>query len=145
MKVPTSRFGAIDIPEDQVIYIPLGLIGFPNQKRYVLLEHKKGSPFIWFQAVDDEDLAFVLIDPLLCEPDYEIQVNSEDRKILELPDSCEGLQAMVTVNITPGDPPEITANLLGPVAINLPKKLAKQIVLHQSPYSTRHPIPTIRK
>jgi flagellar assembly factor FliW len=145
LKIPTSRFGTIDIPEDQVIYVPSGLIGFPNQKRYVLVEHKKGSPFIWFQAVDDEDLAFVLMDPLLCEPAYEIQVNSEDRKTLELPDSCEGLQIRVTVNITPGDPLKITANLLGPVAINLPKKLAKQIVLHQSSYSTRHPIPTIKR
>jgi flagellar assembly factor FliW len=144
LKIPTSRFGTIDIPEDQVIYVPLGLIGFPNQKRYVLREHKKGSPFIWFQAVDDEDLAFVLIDPLLCEPDYEIQVNSEDRKTLELPDSCEGLQTMVIVNITPGDPVEITANLLGPVAMNFKKKLAKQVVLHQSPYTTRHPIPTLK-
>ena len=52
---------------------------------------------------------------------------------------------MVTVNITPGDPLEITANLLGPVAINLQKKLAKQIVLHHSSYSTRHPIPAIKK
>jgi len=145
LKVPTSRFGTIDIPEDQVIYVPLGLIGFPNQKRYALLEHRKGSPFSWFQAVDDEDLAFVLIDPLLCEPDYQIQINSEDRKTLDLPDSCEGLQTMVTVNITPGDPLKITANLLGPVAINLPKKLAKQIVLHQSSYSTRHPIPIIKR
>ena len=145
MKIPTSRFGTIDIPEDQVIYVPLGLIGFPNQKRYVLREHKKGSPFIWFQAVDDEDLAFVLIDPLLCQPDFEIQVSPEDRKTLELPESCEGLQTMVTVNITPGDPLEITANLLGPVAINLQKKLAKQIVLHHSSYSTRHPIPAIKK
>jgi len=136
---------AIDIPEDQVIYVPLGLIGFPNQKRYVLLEHKKGSPFIWFQAVDDEGLAFVLIDPLLCEPDYEIRVNSEDRKTLDLPDSCEGLQTMVTVNITPGDPRRLQPISWGPVAINLPKKLAKQIVLHQSSYSTRHPIPTIKR
>lgn len=144
MKVSTSRFGTIDVSEDQIIYVPLGLIGFPGQKRYILREHKKGSPFVWFQAVDDEDLAFVLIDPLLCQPDYEIQVTPEDRRTLELPDSCEGLQTMVTVNIAPGDPVRITANLLGPVAMNLRKKLAKQIVLHQSSYSTRHPIPTLK-
>jgi len=145
LKIPTSRFGTIEIPEDQVIYVPSGLIGFPNQKRYVLREYKKGSPFIWFQAVDEGELAFVLIDPLLCKPDYEFQVNSEDRKTLEFTDSCERLQTLVIVNITPGEPMEVTANLLGPVVMNTKKKLAKQVILHQSSYSTRYPVPTAKK
>ena len=145
MKIPTSRFGTIEIPEDQVICVPSGLIGFPSQKRYVLLEHRKGSPFMWFQAVDEEELAFVLIDPLLCSPGYEFQVTAEDRRALEFSESCEGLQTLVIVNITPGEPMEITANLLGPVVINTQKKLARQIILHQSPYSTRYPVPTMKK
>ena len=144
MKIPTTRFGAIDIQEEQVIYVPSGLIGFPCHKRYILLEHKKGSPFIWFQSVDDEALAFVLIDPLLFQPEYEIQINREDRKSLELSDSCDGLQTLAIVNIKPGDPLEITANLLGPLVINSKKKLAKQIILYQYPYSTRTPIPTVK-
>ncbi len=145
MKIPTCRFGTIEIAEDQVIYVPAGLIGFPGQKRYALLEHKKGSPFVWFQALDEEDLAFLLLDPLLCKPDYEFLISPEDRKALELPDSCEGMQTLVIVNITSADPLEITANLLGPVVMNVKKKLAQQIVLHQSPYSTRFPIPTVKK
>lgn len=145
MKIPTCRFGTIEIAEDQVIYVPAGLIGFPGQKRYALLEHKKGSPFVWFQALDEEDLAFLLLDPLLCKPDYEFLISPEDRKALELPDSCEGMQTLVIVNITSADPLEITANLLGPVVMNVKKKLARQIVLHQSPYSTRFPIPTVKK
>ena len=145
LKIPTSRFGIIDIPEDQVIYVPSGLIGFPNQKRYVLREHKKGSPFIWFQAVDEGELAFVLIDPLLFKPDYEFQVNSEDRKTLGFAESCEGLQTMVIVNIIPGEPMEVTANLLGPVVMNTKKKLAKQVILHQSSYPTRFPVLTAKK
>ena len=145
MKIPTRRFGTIEIAEDQVVYIPAGLIGFPDQKRYVLLEHKKGSPFVWFQALDDEALAFLLIDPLLCKPDYELLISPEDRKALELPDSCEGVQTLVIVNVTSAGPLEITANLLGPVVMNVKKRLAKQIVLYQSPYSTRFPIPVVKK
>jgi flagellar assembly factor FliW len=141
LKIPTLRFGIVDIQEEQVISIPSGLIGFPNQKRYVLLEHKKGSPFLWFQSVEDEALAFVLVDPLLFKPDYEIQVSREDRKALELSDSCDGLQTLVIVNIAPGEPVEITANLLGPLLINTKEKMARQIVLYSYPYSTRTPIP----
>jgi flagellar assembly factor FliW len=145
LKIHTRRFGTVEIAEDQVIYVPGGLIGFPGQKRYVLLEHKKGSPFVWFQAVDEEDLAFLLIDPLLCKPDYEFRISPEDRRALELPDSCEGMQTLVIVNIAPGDSMEITANLLGPVVMNVKKKLARQIVLYQSSYLTRFPIPIVKK
>jgi flagellar assembly factor FliW len=145
LKIPTRRFGTIEIADDQVVYIPAGLIGFPDRKQYVLLEHKKGSPFVWFQAVDDEDLAFLLIDPLLCKPDYEFLISPEDREALGLPDSCEGVQTLVIVNVTSAGPLEITANLLGPVVMNVKKRLAKQIVLYQSPYSTRFPIPVVKK
>jgi flagellar assembly factor FliW len=145
LKIPTRRFGTVEIAEDQVVYVPDGLIGFPGQKRYVLLEHKKGSPFVWFQAVDEEDLAFLLIDPLLCEPDYEFLIGPQDREALELSDSCEGMQTLVIVNITSAGPLEITANLLGPVVMNVKKRLARQIVLYQSPYSTRFPIPMVKK
>lgn len=145
MKIPTSRFGTVEIAEDQVVYVPAGLIGFPGQKRYAILAHKKGSPFVWLQALDEEDLAFLLLDPLLCKPDYEFLISPEDRKDLELPDSCDGMQTLVIVNVTSDGPLEITANLLGPVVMNVKKRLAKQIVLHQSPYSTRFPIPTLKK
>ena len=145
MKIETRCHGSVDIKEEQVIYVPSGLIGFPRQRRYILLEHKKGSPFVWFQSVDEPSLAFVLIDPLLFKSDYEIQVSTEDRRALELSDSCEGIQAMVIVNITSGNSLEITANLLGPLLINVPKKLAKQVVLYQSSYSTRTPFPMVKK
>ena len=145
MKIATRRFGTIEIQEDQVIYVPSGLIGFPNQRRYIFVEHRKGSPFVWFQSVDDEDLAFVLIDPLLFQPDYEIKISPEDRSALELSDSCEGLQTMVIVTIKTGEKAEVTANLLGPLLINSHKKLARQIILYQFPYSTRTPIPAVKK
>jgi flagellar assembly factor FliW len=142
LKIPTTRFGVIEIPEDQVIHLPSGMIGFPNHRRYVFVEHKKGSPFVWFQSVDDESLAFVLVDPLLVRPDYEIQISPEDRQALDLNESCAGMQPMVVVNITPGNPVQITANLLGPIVFNILKKLAKQIIVYQGEYSTQAPFPT---
>ena len=49
---------------------------------------------------------------------------------------------MVVVNISKQQPPEITANLLAPVVINSGKKIAKQVILYQTDYSVRHPVPT---
>ena len=145
MKIPTSRFGTIEIQEEQIVHMPTGPIGFPDYRRFVLLEHKKGSPFLWFQSVDNESLAFVLMDPALFKPDYEVQISPEDTKTLELMDASAGVQTLVVVNISRVEPYEITANLLGPIIINAQKKLAKQVVLYHTSYSTRHPIPAVKK
>ena len=142
MKIETSRFGSLDLLEDKIIHVPSGLFGFPESKRYTLLDHKKGSPFVWLQSVDNGSLAFVLMDPLLVKPDYEIQISPQDMNELQLADAPDGIQTLVIVNIMPGEKVELTANLLGPIVINVKKKLGKQIILSDSPYSLRHPIPS---
>jgi flagellar assembly factor FliW len=142
VKVPTTRFGVLEIEEEQIIHMRSGILGFPEAQRYMLLEHKKGSPYIWFQSVDHESLAFVLMDPLLFKPDYEVRINPEDSRELELKETPGGIQTFVVINISRGNSSQITANLLGPIVINVQKKKAKQIVLDPNHYSTRYPIPT---
>jgi len=142
VKIETSRFGTLDLVEDKVIHVPSGLFGFPDSKRYTLLEHRKGSPFVWFQSVDNGSLAFVLIDPLLVKPDYEVRISPEDINELQLADAPDGIQTLVIVNITSGEKMELTVNLLGPIVINTKKKFGKQIILSDSDYSLRHPIPS---
>ena len=142
MKIETSRFGTLDLLDNKVIHLPSGLFGFPDSKRYTLLEHRKGSPFVWFQSVDNGSLAFVLIDPLLVKPDYEVRISPEDINELQLADAPDGIQTLVIVNITSGEKMELTVNLLGPIVINTKKKFGKQIILSDSDYSLRHPIPS---
>ena len=145
MQIATTRFGALEIQEEQIIHMPSGIIGFPDQRKYVLLEQKKGSPFMWLQSVDNGALAFVLIDPLLFKPDYKVEIGPADAEDLELKNGGNAAQIMAIVNILTrgedGKPTAITANLLGPIVINSEKRLAKQVVLYDGQYSHRHPIP----
>ena len=76
------------------------------------------------------------------KPDYEIQISPQDMEELELLNAPDGIQTLVVVNIVPGEEMEMTANLLGPIVINVKKRLAKQIILPDNQYSMRHPIPT---
>jgi flagellar assembly factor FliW len=145
LKVSTSRFGTIEIQDDQIIHMPSGIIGFPDDKRYVLFEHKKGSPFLWLQSLDNPSLAFVLVDPHQFKPDYEIQVSPEDSIDLELNHASNGIQTLVIANISSGNLMKVTANLLAPLIINVQKKLAKQVILYQSPYSHNHVIPLMKE
>ncbi len=149
MKIPTTRFGTLEIGADQIIQVPTGIIGFPECKRYVLLEHRQGSSFFWLQSLDNEALAFVVINPLLFQPDYTFDLSPEDRQALEIQNGQAELQTLAIVNIAHREKDEraieITANLLGPIVINIHRRLAKQLILDGYPYSHRHPIPLMKK
>jgi len=145
LQIATTRFGPLEIQDEQIIHIPNGIIGFPGERKYILLEQKKGSPFLWLQSVDNGALAFVLIDPLLFKPDYKVEIGPEDAEDLGLKNGGETAQIMAIVNILnrsqDGKPTAMTANLLGPIVINPQKRLAKQVVNYDGQYSHRHPIP----
>jgi flagellar assembly factor FliW len=141
LKITTSRFGNLDIEEHRILHMPSGMVGFPDVNRFVLLEHQEGSPFFWLQSVDRAELAFVLTDPLLFKPDYEIEIGAEDMEALDLANGSREVQTLVVVNLSKAEPKEVTVNLLGPVVINQSKGLARQVVLYRSTYSHRHPLP----
>jgi flagellar assembly factor FliW len=140
LKVETSRFGTVEVSEDQIISFPFGLIGFPEPKRYALLPHGEGSPFVWLQSIDQPSLAFVLIDPFLVKADYEAEVSQEDTRTLELNGGASDLRILSIVNISKGEPKAVTANLLGPIVFNSGKRLAKQVVLDGRIHSHRFPV-----
>ena len=138
IKVSTSRFAEIDVNETDVIELPAGLIGFPELKRYVLLDHDKDSPFKWLQSLDDGAIAFVLINPLLFKPDYTVEVT--EAEVSDLVIQAEE-DAVISVIITmPSNPQNMTANLKAPLVFNLKNRKGKQIILNNPAYTTRHNI-----
>ena len=138
IKVKTTRFGDIEIDEKDVITLPAGIIGFPELKPYVLLDHEQDSPFKWLQSLDDGAIAFVLINPLLFKPDYLVEVNEAEVGDLEIEMEED---AVVSVIITmPSDPQKMTANLKAPLIFNLKNRKGRQVILNNSEYTTRHNI-----
>lgn len=138
IKVTTSRFGEIEINESEIVELPQGLIGFPELKKYILLNHDKDSPFKWLQSVDDGSIAFVLINPLLFKPDYTVEVTENEVCDLDLNNEED---AVISVIITmPTNPQNMTANLKAPLIFNLKNRKGKQIILNNSTYTTRHNI-----
>jgi len=142
MKITTTRFGTVDVDEGSILRVPGGIIGFSDQQRYVIIEHKPGSPFYWFQAVDRPELAFVIIDPMLFKADYEVHLPAALLSELQVEDPAD-VSVYVIVTIPPGRPQEMTANLIGPLVINTRARIARQIVLDDDAYSLRHPLLTL--
>ena len=139
MKIQTRKFGEIEIDENKILTMPEGLPGFDGFERFVLIEDPKTAPFCWLQSSEEPNLALAVMSPLIFKSDYEIDLKGfiSDR-------GWEGaetkdLLVYVVINISKGEKEnKITANLIGPIIINLKNNEAIQVVLANSSYSHQH-------
>ncbi len=139
MIIKTTRFGEIEIDENKIIFFPRGILGFPEQRRFVLLPHREDSPFCWLQAVDDPDLTFVVVNPFVINPDYKPEFKDEVLSGLEIEEG-DVIDLLSIVTVPRENPQAMTANLLGPIVINVSKRLAKQVVLDPHKYPLKYPL-----
>jgi len=136
MNVNTSRFGKVEVQEGRTIHFARGILGFPQYKNYVLIQPEVDSTFYWLQSTEAADLAFVVTDPLLFVPDYQVPLREETRAELALADLTEA-NILVIVNKVAET---LTANLQGPLVIHAGTREAVQVVISEKKYQTRHPI-----
>ena len=138
MIITTRRFGDLTIDPAKIISFPRGLIGFERYTRFVVLPFAEGTPFELLQAVDEKDLALVMLDPFLINNEYHFDVADEDLEILQVKERNE-LTIRVVVTL-PQDLRQMTANLQGPILVNEKRLLGEQIVLVNANYSVKTPI-----
>ena len=158
--IETTRFGPIEVDSDRVIHFAHGLLGFPEARRFALIQTDAGDTlgdpsadeatadcFYWLQSADDPRLAFVVCDPSGFLPEFadysagtlplrgecreELGFDAEDRE------AVDGAQVLVICNRV-GE--WITGNLLGPLVINGETFKGKQVVLTERKWGTRHPL-----
>lgn len=134
----TTRFGRLEMPEDKVIRLQGGLLGFPNSERFALLDHDEKSPFKWLQSIDEAALAVPVCDPKMFFPDYHIRIKRDELATLRVKSAAE-LVILVVLSLY-DQPAEMTANLLGPIIIHAQRLIGRQVVLKDAPFSTKHPL-----
>lgn len=136
MIIETSRFGPLEVDESRLIRFPKGVLGFPDQHAYALIQTAEDSVFYWLQAVDRPNLAFVVCDPRLFVPDYVVPAKMDDLSQIGL-DDPSAAQVFIIANKVDN---MLTGNLQGPLVVNVETREAKQLVLSDRRYSTRHPL-----
>ena len=135
--IRTRNFGPVEVPQEHILTFSAGLLGFPECRRYVLLEPSQDSPFLWLQGVDDPALAFVVMDPAQIVPGYQVELQEGTRRELGVAPHDE-VKILVILTIPPGRPEDMTANLLGPLVLNLRTRRGRQLVLEEALYSHQH-------
>jgi flagellar assembly factor FliW len=123
--VTSARFGEFEVAVDRVLHFPQGLIGFPRARRFVILDHRPGSPFKWMLCLEQPDVAFAVVEPGRMVPDYRAPLELAART-LGVDPADVALFVIVTI---PADPLAMTVNLMAPVVVDVRTRISRQLVL----------------
>lgn len=135
MKIQTTRFGELIVPEESIVRFQAGLPGFPRYKRYALFPYEDNSPFFILQSVTNPDLTFLTADPYRFFDGYIFEV--DDVLASGLGFSADNRPSIYCV-VTLRDVIEnATINLLGPLLVNWRNRIGAQITLQDTNYSAR--------
>lgn len=136
MKINTARFGELEVNEKEIIHFEDGLFGFEDLKKYVIFQMEDDNPLVWMQAIEDGDLAFILIRPFEFRPNYSLKLSDKDVEDIKLesPDDSD----IFAIVVLPEDSSKMTANLQGPLVINRVKKLGKQVISTNPKHKLKH-------
>jgi flagellar assembly factor FliW len=131
----TVRPGLPPFTEQQVITFPQGLPGFEGVRRYIILSVPQHEPFHWMEAVEGPRLRFALVNPLTFQPLYEPKIKKADLDTLRILDPKELLLYVIVTLKQPLS--ESTANLMGPLFINIRERIGRQIIIENDAYGLR--------
>ena len=151
IEIESTRFGTLLVDEQRVIQFPNGLLGFPDHKRFALIQTGEENYFFWLQSVDEPNLAFVVTDPAIFFKGYDVPLRDETRLELRLDEAegprsaegpaADGAERFVQVFVICNKVDEwLTGNLLGPLVVNAQNRLGQQVVLTEKKWTTRQPL-----
>ena len=128
---------SIDNIKEKIIEFKDGIPGFEEYKDYIIIFNEdEENPFHKLQCLSEPKLSFIIIDPFIFRPNYDFELSDNTIEKLEIEEVKDVLvYSIVTI---PEDHTKMTANLLGPIIINTNNNLAKQIVLNDTKYTTKH-------
>ncbi|MGV6887428.1 flagellar assembly protein FliW [Bacillus velezensis] len=136
MIIKTKYHGEIRIDEGQIISFENGLPGFNDETQFVVLPLSEDSPFLALQSVKQEHIAFIVASPFIFFKGYEFDIDHATLELLHIED-IEDVEVMAILTLE--EPFEnTTANLKAPIIVNKKEMKAKQIILYDASYETKH-------
>lgn len=140
MIISTTIWGDIEVDEKEIYRFEKGIPGFEETTDFVLLDQDE-APFYYLQSLQEKELSFVLVDPFIFYPEYEFELPDSEAEELEI-ESNLVVRSILTLH---EQVENSTINLLAPLVFNPDNRQAKQVVLHQTTYQTKHPLQFIKE
>ncbi len=133
IRIETTRFGTLDIPEATVIEFPGGLVGFPSETRFAFLQGEGEGEIAHLQSLLTPAVALPVVDGALFGPTYPRPGATDLAGAAGLSD---GNVAVLVTLASGGAAGGLVANLLAPIVVDLTSRKAAQVVLDPRLYRT---------
>lgn len=127
IKVNTTRFGEISIPEEKVITFKDGIPGFPESKKFFILDHIN-TQLKWLQSIDEPELAFLIAESSFIDPNYQISLDKSVVDYLEV-NNQEDVIVFLILRVEDG---KVVVNYNGPLVFNVNKMLGAQVIIDRN-------------
>ena len=125
-QLETPALGLVQYTEEQCFHCPTGVLGFPEQTAYILLDDPKVQPFRYLQSIELPELSFLIIDPCLIYPQHTLQIGRAEVSELQLDNNDSN--AIYVIASIQKSPQDTTLNFRGPLIFNLSKNLFIQVI-----------------
>lgn len=135
----TKSISGIQYSDADIFRFERGLPGFEHLHNFIISSQPEHAPFHWMHSLDQPGLRFVLVNPMSICPDYDPRLTKVHLNDIGIR-SQEDILLYVIVTIDNKNPNSSTANLLGPVLINIREHRGNQVILDDARYSVRYPI-----
>ena len=137
MNINTKAYGSIDINNKQIIHFPSGIFGFESLRDFALLDAEQ-QPFFWLQSLEVEQIAFILINPVIFRSDYTPAIIESELEEIGLNGKSDENILLFSIVTIPADQNKMTANLQGPIIINRENKIGRQFISTCPDWKVRH-------
>ena len=124
MKIHTTRFGAIDIEPDDILFFRNGLLGFEDCRHWVLLADSDNTAVAWLQSMQHSDIAMPVVSPRRFVEEYQVRLEPSDVELLQL----TAVEQAFVLGIVSRNDDTLTVNLRAPLVINLDRRIGSQVV-----------------
>ena len=115
-----------------------GIPGFEDYKYFNVNTIKDNEKFYSIVSKEDDNIGFISISPFDIKKDYEIDLDDEFVKELDIKSEKDVLVlCLITLGKTLKDS---TANLKAPIIINIKNNRGKQIILQDDKYKIKEPL-----
>lgn len=139
MKIQTTRFGEIEINENECFEMFSPILGYEDESKFILIEHKEHSNFKWFQSTKTPDLAFVVTFAGFFGIDYSFELPEDIQEDLKITEADDVLTLNIVV-IPHNNPSASTINLLAPLIFNIKSRKGSQVILTGTDFKVDFPL-----
>lgn len=135
LNIKSKVFGSLLIEPEKVVHFRSGLIGFGEEREYVILGDE--PPFCWLQSTSNPERLFLLLNTAAFGDNYKL-TPPIGHPAIDLKDTDNWIALVVVTRGSSGSPD--TANLRAPIVINTSNRKGVQLLYDDEQIPTHFPL-----